>query len=295
MKGNNKMNKINNNDSVTVTTMGLVTEIKKTNLINHKPTIKRLDKNTYVNIDTGEVKEYDGYIRTEEKSRSNNKTSLSRTKLNNKALIIANYESADRTQILTLTYDNIVTDIQQFDKDFESFIKAIRRKYCKGRINSVKYINAIEFDRFDSIHVHVFLYWNKPFVIDSDIFYNKSWKKGSVYTQTVNDINDIMREAVYVTSYLGSSVKESIADINHLVASDYDEKVEIKRARVSNFKAYARIFRHSENIIKPSKVYTNYNKAITDIGEKQLIYKGSFGADIMPEVTICQEYEYYAQ
>ena len=88
------MNKINNNDSVTVTTMGLVTEIKKTNLINHKPTIKRLDKNTYVIIDTGEVKEYDGYIKTEEKSRSNNKTSLSRTKLNNKALIIANYESA---------------------------------------------------------------------------------------------------------------------------------------------------------------------------------------------------------
>lgn len=295
--------KIQDDDFVIVTKMNKVTEVKTVNyIVNNAPKIKRISKTQFVQTDTGVVIDYNtptfgsdkgcGGSGNKTSTRLSNTESLSKTRRHMKELIITNYDSSDKSQIITLTFDDFVSDIETFDRKFQSFMKAIRREFCKEKSNTVKYIASVEFDHNKRIHAHVILYWKKPFPVNiKNALTDLRSKNGSLYYDSIQDTVQITKIAAYLTNHLSShfDITASKSEISVIPG----EKSAIKHARLDNFAAYQHNFRHSEGMKKPSKKYMYYSEASKKLDPDDCFYAADCDKKIEKNFSVHQEYEYY--
>lgn len=86
--------------------------------------IRRLNKAQYVNLETGEIKEYKSGS-----NRSNNIQSIQRSLTNLRRIINLNFTGDDTERFLTLTYSTLMTDTNKLYKDFKNFISSLRKIY----------------------------------------------------------------------------------------------------------------------------------------------------------------------
>lgn len=179
-------------EEVRVTQMNHVVEvlriaIEPKNLGN----LRKLNKTEYVNIETGEIFEY-----KLNENRGQNIAGLKKTFKVIRNIINNNFTGASNELFVTLTYAENMTDTEKLYRDFEVYMKRMRRRYP-----DVEYMCIIEPQARGAWHCHVLL----KFVGQEKIYINNDdemalmWGHGWTKTKSLKDVDNI---GAYLNAYL---------------------------------------------------------------------------------------------
>jgi len=127
-------------DVVTVTKMGHITEVQYMQKMNHSPTIKKLSKDEYVDLSTGEIKEF-----KHTENRAQGYKSLRKTFKNLRYLINSNFFGRKNELFITLTFAPdqkgwrpMVGDNRHLSKCFTAFNRKLEGKYGKENLQFIR-------------------------------------------------------------------------------------------------------------------------------------------------------------
>lgn len=111
-----------------------------------------------------------------------------RSKWNFIRLTNANFGA--HSKFITLTFADNVQDLDQAHKEFDKFIKRMRRRYGK-----FKYAVAIEFQKRGAVHYHMMS--DLPYIPKQELA--KIWGQGFV---RINDIKHVDNVGAYLSKYM---------------------------------------------------------------------------------------------
>lgn len=220
---------ISPNDLVIVTEMNHITEVQHMEKMNQRATIKKLDKHTYLDLQTGEIKRFEL-----SENRAANYHSLKQTFKKLRYLINANFEGKENELHIILTYAENMTDNERLYIDFDKFIKRLRYKY-KDK-TTIDYINVVEPQERGAWHCHVLMKFNdleKIYIpnkfckvtkepIDAPLY--EMWGHGWVKIKSLKNVDNI---GAYLSAYL---TDVELTNENALYAAK--EKLEIVEKNV---------------------------------------------------------------
>lgn len=286
--------KIENNQIVRLTEMGNITEIMYSEKRSRGGYIIKLNKDQYVDIRSGEVKEFE-HIKNRSQDIANVAKSLKRLR----DLINANVTDVTRCRWLTFTYADNMTDTKKLRYDSENCIKRLRKIF-----GHFEYITAAEPQGRGAWHLHsIYIFKDKaPFMPNEVVA--QCWKKGFVY---VNKLDDVDNVGAYLTAYLGDMELSQDVDINCLKHSKGIKEVEyidengikqikryIKGARLHMYPPKFNIYRKSRGIIEPKISYVSYREAKEKVGLAKLTYSKTVALeDEERDFKNTLHYEYY--
>lgn len=190
-------------------------------------TIKRIGKDRYVVLETGEIK----FNKKKSTVRSDNLEVVKKTMKKLRRLIAHNFDGGPNQLWLTLTFSEQVTDYHTASKHYKQFIKKLRRRY-----SNLEYITVIEPQKSGRWHFHVLLKdstGQQLYISNKTI--EKAWNKGFTKTKRLKTTDKIGN---YVTTYL-----------TNLKIDNSDQSV--KGARLYLYPSGIRIYRRSKNIRNP--------------------------------------------
>lgn len=242
---------IENDSTVQVIQMNHLVEVQYLSYRNTKMPIQVLDKNNYLLLETGEIKEFNHI-----ENRGQLIKSLSRTFKELRYYINNNFCGAENELHVTLTYAENMTDPERLYNDFKLFMKALRRKYKKE--TTIDVINVVEPQERGAWHCHVLLRFN-----DLDSIYipkqtiSDLWKNGFVNVRSLHEVDNI---GAYLSAYLTDIelTPETAKDLHagdevETKIVDGIEKKFIKGGRLHMYPPKMRIYRCSKGIKKPDK------------------------------------------
>lgn len=244
--------------SVTVTKMGHLVEVQYLEKENKRSNILKLNKDEYLVLDTGEIKEYNHI-----ENRSQSENSLRQTFKKLRYLINNNFRGNDNELFVTLTYAENMQDPERLYKDVEKFIKKLRYKF-KDK-TTIDYINVVEPQGRGAWHCHVLLRFN-----DLDDIYipndevREMWGNGFVTVKSLNNVDNI---GAYVSAYLADielNDKTDLETVNRLLNEErkavkfIDGKKYIKGGRLHLYPPGMKLYRTSRGIKKPNRVRMKY-------------------------------------
>lgn len=257
--------KIGINQKVDLKITGTTTEVKYNEHKNREQNIKRIDKEHYQIIKTGEIKEV-----KHKESRANSKDTVRNTFKTLREYINANATNVCNSLWVTLTYKENMTDKKQVDKDLVDFIKAIR-KLKKDR--KIEYINVFEPQGRGAWHCHCILIFDEvaPYISNKKIA--ECWGHGNTKTKRAYDFDNL---GAYLTAYLSDMELKEVKklgmnynekDIKEVEIDNKKKKV-VKNARLALYKPGERIFSKSNGVKKPTIVRDiEYGLALKKIGQ----------------------------
>lgn len=206
-----------------------------------KPTIKKLDKNRYKVLRTGEIKEYNKN-KTPDKSKDNLKKTFNRLR----QLIRTNFTENGQNQLfITLTYAENMTDEKRLYRDFEAFFKRLQRR-LKG--HKLDYIAVAEPQERGAWHFHLMLKSDQPILYIDNKELAKIWGFGYTDTQRLKSDD--------VGSYYVAYFTDILADDKNVKS----EKKRKKGARLSFYPKDFKFYRTSRGIKKPEEIYVKYGE-----------------------------------
>lgn len=226
---------------------GNLVELFQTSLSkNKKAIIKKLDKDTYLKLDTGEVCEY-----THSVTKKDNKESVRQSLSRLKDIINANVTNPLNCIWFTATYAENMTDCKRLYRDCDLFLKNFFYRYVKNDKN-FRYIVCPEPQCRGAWHIHtLFIFSDKaPFIPNDDL--EKLWGHGFTKTKSLNNIDNI---GVYLTAYLGDMelsecVENGLYTSDCVMSKSVDNKHYVKGGRLSLYPIGMRICRCSRNCKK---------------------------------------------
>lgn len=205
-------------DLVIVTGMNHIVEVQHMRKMNRQAHIKKLDKHRYVDLGTGEIKEFKHI-----ENRSQSYNSLRQTFKKLRYLINANFEGKQNELHVILTYAENMTDTKRLYNDFDKFMKRLRYKYRNE--SSIDYISVVEPQGRGAWHCHVLMRFND---LKSIYIKNKDladlWGHGFVQVKSLKDVDNI---GAYLSAYLTDI---ELNDSNIIAAAK--NKMEIKTVAV---------------------------------------------------------------
>lgn len=251
---------INQKSIVTVTQMGHIVEVQHMDKVNTSARIKKISKREYVDLATGEVREFEL-----SDVRSDNVNSLRQTFKKMRYLINNNFLGESNELFVTLTFRGELQtrDHIRVRKDFEAFIKRFKRKY-----GSVDYIRVLEPHASGNWHLHVLMRLNdidSVYVSNDDM--SKIWKNGFVNVQSTRNIDNV---GAYLSAYLADvSTDElqetgAIPDVNEGIFEkevNGQPKKYVKGGRLSFYPSGVNIYASSKGIIAPERQVMTYARA----------------------------------
>lgn len=178
-----------------VTTMGNITELVISDKRSRGTPCRRLTKDDYVDLRTGEVKTYKHIAH-----RAESEQSMRHTLARIRALVNTNVTQSSNVRWVTLTYADNMTDPKRLYVDFVAFWKRFKR-YCKRNgFRDPEYISVQEPQARGAWHVHAFFIWDgrAPFVPNADLA--KLWGQGFVSVKALNNCDNV---GAYFSAYLG--------------------------------------------------------------------------------------------
>ncbi len=282
---------IEKNKEVKVLKMGKFIEVKDSNIKHQEPKTQRIGKNNYYDKETGEVFEFSESAFSKDKKRTDNLQSLNNTRNKIKEIILSNYISKNHTMFITLLYSEYIADVKEFDKNFNSFMKQVRRKYPEQTIN---YVVSLEYHANGKLHAHLLLYWDKVYTSDDVENVCSYWKQGDCRHFPIRNNQDLL----YICAYLTNSCAY-VTDPREFRPDAISENAKIKQSvkneRLCGFGAYLRIFRHSKGMNMGEVKTEKYDEIYEDIAKAKKIYHGSIDKKIIEKnnLHIQQKYEYY--
>lgn len=294
-----KLEQIPENSMVTVTDMGHIKEIQYLQKYNPVATIKKLDKETYMVIATGEVKEFE---HIENRSQSTN--SLRQTFKKLRYRINSNFYGNRNELFLTLTYAENMTDLKKLKKDYDYFMKKLRRRFPNEKI---EYINVVEPQARGAWHCHVLLRFD-----DRQVAYlSNSGKKSDMASlwphgfSRVKSLDGIDNVGAYLTAYLADielteeNVQECLINSGKLgefevkeVEKDGKHKKFIKGGRLYLYPPGMNIYRCSTGIVDPPRQRLPFTIAQKKVGHTKPHYEKvtHINTDDFENTIITQQY-----
>lgn len=242
--------------------MNHIVEVQYMEKVNTKAHIRKLDSDSYVDLNTGEIREFE---HTENRSQGEN--SLRKTFNKLRELVRTNFNGSANELFITLTYrgDLQTNDTKVVYNDFKKFM--MRLKYNYSNLTTIDYINVLEPHASGKFHMHALLRFN-----DLDTIYipneelAKIWGNGYVVIQSLRNVDDI---GAYVSAYLTdievskdctSNVKSVEKEVNG------QKKKFVKGARLIFYPPGVNIYRKSKGIKEPIKEHMTYEKAKKKLG-----------------------------
>lgn len=238
--------------TVTLTTMNHVLEVQHMKKKNTKQTIKKLDQFNYVDLSTGEIKQFN---RIENRQQSYN--SLRQTFKRMRYLINNNFVGGANELHIILTYKENMTDTKRLYADYDKFIKRLKYKYKS--LTTLDYLSVVEPQGRGAWHFHVLIRFN-----DLDKVYIKSselqaiWGQGFVKIKSLKDVDNI---GAYLSAYLTDleftedKIDVVINEQLKVVEKDVEgqNKAIIKGGRLHMYPRGINIYRKSKGITFPER------------------------------------------
>lgn len=266
---------IKSDDLVTITVMNHITEVQHMEKQNRKQVIQKINKDEYVNLETGEVLQFN---KTENRSQSY--SSLKKTFKNMRYLINNNFTGGKNELHLTLTYAENMTDPKKLYDDVEKFIKRLRYRFKDD--SKVEYMAVIEPQERGAWHLHVltkFVSLNSVFIANNELA--GIWGHGFVNVRRIEEIDNL---GAYLTAYLSDVevTKENIFNSrfeNHeIVEKEVGEETKafVKGGRLHMYPSGMNIYRNSRGIKHPERKVMKYKKAKKIIGNTTPDYSRTY-------------------
>jgi len=237
------------------------------------PKILKLDKNSYIYLPTGEIKEFEHTA----ENRADNLHIVAQSLKKLRDLINTNVTEPLNTRWITLTYAENMTDEKRLYTDYKNFW--LRFKYYLEKKNwpTCEYIACAEPQGRGAWHLHVILIFlpKAPFIANKKLA--EIWGNG--FTK-ITDLSGVTNIGLYLTAYLADmELSEAItAGTLHNgrltdVESKSGRKAIIKGARLRLYPANMRIYRTSRGIKQPTVEECTEAEAQAAIGDAPLVYE----------------------
>lgn len=267
------------NSVVKVTTMKHIVEVQYMEKENTKAHIRKLNAGQYVDLKTGEIKEFE---RTTNRGQLEN--SLRKTFNKLRELINTNFDGSPNELFVTLTYrgDLQTNDTKRVYDDFKKF--AMRLKYAYKDETSIDYINVVEPHASGNFHMHVLLRfneWDRAYIENGTLA--ELWGNGFVTVQSLKGVDNI---GAYLSAYLADL---EIPDEQSELFKDHPDYVEkevngkskkmLKGARLRFYPTGVNIYRKSKGIELPIKEKMSYKTAQKKLGSANPNFK--YGVELI--------------
>jgi len=236
--------------------------------------IEKLDSEHYLDLRTGEVKEF-----VHMESRADDMKSVRASLGRLRDIINANVIDPANCLWVTLTYKENMTDTKRLYKDYEKYIK---RMMYRGY--EFKYIVAMEPQGRGAWHAHViFIFPEKaPYIPNEEM--RAMWGHGFVVVRSLKDVDNV---GAYLTAYLGDMELQEAVDAGILFdghervkqievedeAGRKQTKAYVKGARLCMYPPKFNLYRCSRGIKKPDVSYTTEQEAKKMVGDAALTYE----------------------
>lgn len=274
------------NDLVIVTKMNHITEVQHMEKMNTQASIKKLDKHRYIDLQTGEIREFEL-----SENRADNFNSLRQTFKKLRYLINSNFEGKSNELHVTLTYEENMTDTKRLYTDFDKFMKRLRYRYKNE--SSIDYLSVVEPQERGAWHCHVLMKFNdleKIYIpnkfdknnnpIDAPMF--ELWdRNGWVTIRSLKDIDNI---GAYLSGYL-TDIELSDSNIDYAATNKMEIKtvdVEgvskkfIKGGRLPLYPSGMNLYRSSRGIKMPEREKMLYKNVKKIVGSAKPHYQKSY-------------------
>lgn len=276
---------------VTVTQTGSIVEVQYMEKMNHTATIRKLNADEYLELSTGEIKEYKHI-----ENRSQSYKSLRATFKKLRYLINNNFCGRKNELFITLTYEENMQDTKRLYEDMKNFMK--RLKYQFKNSTTVDYLSVVEPQQRGAWHVHLLLRFNdlsSVFIPSAELA--TLWGHGFVKIKRVDGVDNI---GAYLTAYLADLelTPETMAvafQTGHDVVEkevDGQKKAFIKGGRLHMYPSGMNLFRKSKGIAYPEREIMTYAGAKKIVGSAQPHYKKKYEiqADDFSNTLIFEQY-----
>lgn len=282
---------INDEDLVTVTTMNHLIEIQAMDRMNMGPTIKKIDKDHYMILATGEIMEYDHIS-----NRSDSYNSLRQTFKKIRYLINNNFTGQKNELFITLTYAENMSDTKKLYKDMDKFMKRVRYRYKTQ--STIDYLSVIEPQGRGAWHVHLLLRFNslKAVFIPSNEL-SELWGHGYVKIERIKDVDNI---GAYLSAYLADielspdTLFKGLEEKRQLVEKEIngEKKKFIKGGRLHMYPPGINLYRKSKGIEFPERKKMAYKDIKKIVGSRQPHYSKKYKIDT-EEYPVTVQFEQY--
>lgn len=252
----------NPDNMLSVIESGNFLEITYQDYTNHKCNNLKLDKDSYINIGTGEIKDYN---HTENRSQGVNSLLKTFSRLRN--LINTNCTIPQNVLWVTLTYKENMTDHKRLYSDYDIFYKRFKRFHEKNDLKIPQYITVAEPQERGAWHLHcLFIYHQKaPYISNNTMAL--LWGQGFV---RVNKLHNVDNVGAYLSAYLSDVPVSDLISGDNVVEKDIiidGKKVQkkfIKGGRLALYPPGMNLYRHSKGIKEPKK-YKIRSPALPDL------------------------------
>lgn len=261
--------------SVTVTRMGHLVEVQHMTRKNSTCSIRKIDADRYVNLETGEIHEFE-----KSETRADSESSLRRTFKQLRYLINANFSGNPNELFVTFTFAKDSYDSSMVYKDFDKFIKRLRYRFKDS--TTIDYLNIVEPHASGQWHSHMLIRFNdlpKIYIPNKEL--EELWSHGFVKVKSLKDVDNI---GAYVSAYLTDveldqdTFMGAISGQHEVVYKDVDgeTKMFVKGGRLKYYPPGMNIYRGSRGIKKPEREEMTYSEAKKIVGSRKPHYKKSY-------------------
>jgi len=266
-------------DIVTVTHMNHMIEVQYMEKMNSKNNIKKLDKNRYVELATGEIKEF-----KHSETRKDNYNSLRQTFKKIRYLINNNFTGAKNELHITLTYAENMTDTKTLYVDFKYFVERLRTRYKDE--SSLDYMCVVEPQGRGAWHCHMLVRFNdlsEIYIKNADLA--EVWGKGFVTIKSLEGNDNI---GAYLSAYLADLDFDSEMDYGSMLKLhgesreietkivDGKEKKFIKGGRLHMYPPGMNLYRKSKGIVFPERKKMTYENIKKIVGPANPHYEKTY-------------------
>lgn len=262
---------------VQLKTMGNIYEVRCMSCQSPKIPILKLDKDYFLELTTGEIREFKHADR-----RTDNLASVAQSLKHLREYINTNVTDPRKALFITLTYAENMQSAETLYNDFRKFNMRLSYYLRKSGLPPYEYIVAIEPQARGSLHAHLILIFpvNAPFIPHEKLA--TLWGHGFVKIKALKNVDNI---GAYLSAYLGDmELNEALPTSNtkckgFKIVESIDEhgnrrsKAVIKGARLKLYPKGFRLFRKSRGIKPPIIKECTYAEAIQEIGNSVLTYE----------------------
>lgn len=256
--------------------MGNVFEIRSMAYPSTSP-IRKLDKDYYLELSTGEICEFKHNDR-----RTDNLTSIAQSLKHLREYINTNITDPLKTLFITLTYADNMQDSEKLYNDFRKFNMRLTYYFNKNRLPHYEYIVAVEPQARGSLHAHVLLIFQTkaPFLPNKTLA--RIWGHGFVKVNALKNVDNI---GAYLSAYLGDMELHETMSASAVACKGFKTvesvdgqgkrktKAIVKGARLKLYPKGFRLFRKSRGILPPEIKKCTYEEAVQEIGNADLTYE----------------------
>lgn len=240
---------------------GNVTEVTMMQKKPKPPDILKVDKDTYVYTDTGEIGAY-----KHTQTRAESTLQLKKTFAALRRIINANATNAKNCLWVTLTYKENMQDHHRLMADHAAFYKRLKRYLIARGEDPPEYIACVEPQGRGAWHMHILYIWQHkaPYIDNMDMY--QLWGLGFTKTEGVKDADNL---GAYLSVYLTDIETDTDISDDSIKVVDKDgvlKKIK-KGGRLKYYPTGIKIFRCSKGIERPDLTDCDYEKEKATYGQ----------------------------